>query len=129
MKDIETALDGVTRLGIDTAPFIYFVERHPVSLAPVKTIIRKITQGMPEAYSSVITLTEVLTRPRHLRNAFLESEYRTLLQNSLNFRLVPIDAGTAVYAAELRSRYNLRTSRCPANCGGAFSRLRGISYQ
>lgn len=26
---LDEALQGILRLGIDTAPFIYFVERHP----------------------------------------------------------------------------------------------------
>jgi len=109
MTDFETALDGITRLGIDTAPFIYFIERHPLYLQSVQNIIHKIDAGMPEGYSSVITLTEVLTRPLHIHNAFLECEYRSLLQNSRNFRLITVDAGIAGHAAELRSRYNLRT--------------------
>jgi predicted nucleic acid-binding protein len=89
MTDFETVFSGITRLGIDTAPFIYFVERHPVYLQPVQKIIRKIDAGMPQGYSSVITLTEVLTRPLHFHNA--------------------VDGGIASHAAELRSRYNLRT--------------------
>ncbi len=109
MTDFETVFSGIKRLGIDTSPFIYFVERHPVYLQTVQSIIRKIDAGMTEGYSSVITLTEVLAHPLHLHNTFLEGEYRSLLQNSRNFRLIDIDAGTAAHAAQLRSLYNLRT--------------------
>ena len=36
-------------------------------------------------------------------------QYRTLLINSHNLELHPINSGVAVLAAELRARYNLRT--------------------
>jgi hypothetical protein len=29
MTILADALDGVTKIGFDTSPFIYFVERHP----------------------------------------------------------------------------------------------------
>lgn len=39
----------------------------------------------------------------------LEHEYRSLLQHSRHFALVPIDEATANQAAVLRARYKLRT--------------------
>jgi len=30
LMTVDQALIGVTKLGLDTSPFIYFIERHPV---------------------------------------------------------------------------------------------------
>ena len=102
-------LAGVSRLGFDTAPLIYFVERHAVYLPIMQSIIRRIDAGDIQGYGSVITLTEVLVLPKRNGALLLEKEYSDLLRNSKNFELVPIDEETAERASELRSSYNLRT--------------------
>ena len=106
---LDEALQGILRLGIDTAPFIYFVERHPDYLGLMREIIRRIDAGEIEAVSSVVTLTEVLTHPLRFKNVSLAQRYRDVLYRSRNFRLLPIDAAIAEVAANLRARYNLRT--------------------
>jgi len=106
---LDEALQGILRLGIDTAPFIYFVERHPDYLGLMREIIRRIDAGEIEAVSSVVTLTEVLTHPLRFKNVLLAQRYRDVLYRSRNFRLLPIDAAIAEVAANLRARYNLRT--------------------
>ncbi len=105
----DTVFREIRKLGLDTAPFIYFVECHPVYLPMMQDIIRRIDGGNIKGYGSVITLTEVLVRPRREGKTALENEYRDILQNSQNFELIPIDAEIADRASELRSRHNLRT--------------------
>ncbi|MGQ9631033.1 MAG: type II toxin-antitoxin system VapC family toxin [bacterium] len=96
-------------MGFDTPLFIYFVERHPAYLDLVREVIRRVDAGMIAGYSSVVTLTEVLTQPLRVGNATLTNECRDLLLRSRNFRLIPIDSAIAESAADLRVRYNLRT--------------------
>lgn len=103
------ALAGITKIGFDTSPFIYFVERHPVYLPAMRNIIEKVDKGAITGCCSVITLTEVLVHPRRSGAALLEKEYSDLLRNSQNFKLIPIDADIADHAADLRCHYNLRT--------------------
>jgi len=109
MTRIADLLGKVTRLGFDTSPLIYFVERHPVYLTLMRYIISQVDEGTLRGYSSVITLTEMLVHPKLLGATTLEQHYRELLRNSRHFELVPIDAMIAEQAAELRARYNLRT--------------------
>lgn len=109
MMKLTDALLGVRRLGFDTPPFIYFVERHPNHLALMREVFRAIDAGTVSGHSSVITLTEVLTLPLRLNNDLLANEYRDLLLNGRNLSLQPIDASIAERAADLRARYGLRT--------------------
>ncbi len=105
----DQALAGITNLGFDTVPLIYFVERHPTYVDLMREIIYRVDIGSIMGYTSVITLTEILTKPKQLGQTTIENEYLNLLQYSRNFRIIPIDISIADRAADLRARYNLRT--------------------
>jgi predicted nucleic acid-binding protein len=109
MIKLEDALAGVKNLGLDTAPVIYFVEKHPQYDALVTEIFRRIDDGMLVGVTSVITFTEVLVQPIRRDDAKLQQEYSELLLHSADFETMPIDAETAKRAATLRAKYNLRT--------------------
>jgi hypothetical protein len=87
---ISEALAGIQRLYTETAPLIYYVEEHPLYVAKMDVIIAAIEDRSIEAFSSVITLTEVLTHPFKLGDAKLEQEYRDILLHSGGFRLLPV---------------------------------------
>jgi len=106
---IRDALSGVLQIGIDTSPFIYFVEKHAVYFDRMKLIVQHIIQGHVTGVSSALTLTEVLALPIKLGKTDLVNEYEDILLNSAAFRLVPIDTKIARTAASLRARYNLKT--------------------
>mgnify|MGYP005845406245 CR=1 FL=1 len=105
---LDDALSGVTRLGIDTAPFIYFLERNPTYVDRVRDVFQRITKGHIVGVSSVVTLAEVLVRPKQLGNAILAHQYQRLLLRSRHFSLQVIDATSAERAAALRGRYAIR---------------------
>lgn len=79
---IADALTGFTQLGVDTAPFIYLLEKHPVYLGRVRAIFTQIAQGNLIGVSSVIALTEVLTQPTKAGNRPLAQAYRRILLHS-----------------------------------------------
>jgi predicted nucleic acid-binding protein len=109
MTRLDDALAGVAVLGLDTAPFIYLIERNPTYLALVRAVFHRINAGSLFGHSSVITLTEVLAQPLRLGNTELAQRYRRFLTSSRNLALDPISAGIAEQAADLRARYRLRT--------------------
>lgn len=109
LTTLEDALAGVTALGFDTPPFIYFIERHPSYIGILREIFRRVDVGIIAGYCSIITLTEVLTKPSESGNTRLAREYRSLLLHSRNFTSLPIGAEIAEQAADLRARYRLRT--------------------
>jgi predicted nucleic acid-binding protein len=109
MIKLDDALTGVKNLGLDTAPVIYFVEKHPRYDALVTDIFRRIDNGIIVGITSVITFAEVLVQPIRRGDAKLQQEYSELLLNSADFETMPIDAETAKRAAAVRAKYNLRT--------------------
>jgi predicted nucleic acid-binding protein len=103
------ALNGVGLLGIDSAPLIYLVEKHPIYFDAMVFILRTINSGSITAVSSMLTLTEVLTQPLRADNEILVREYEDILQNSVGFELLPLNVSIARKAADLRAHYNLKT--------------------
>ncbi len=109
LMKLDEALSGVTRLGLDTSPIIYFIEAHPRYDALVTAIFQGIAHGRFSGVTSAITLTEVLVQPYLRGDRQLQQRYRDLLLYSDNFRVVPIGVAEAERAAEIRSLYSLRT--------------------
>lgn len=108
---MKTVLSGknIENLGIDTSPFIYFIENHPEYGSAVREVFAAIDSGSLKGFTSVITLTELLSKPLHLGQTALVAEYRVLLETGRHFKLIPIDSAIAYHAAELRQKYALRT--------------------
>jgi predicted nucleic acid-binding protein len=106
---ISVAMSGVSRLAIDSAPFIYLVERRMNYSDRVNTIFRAIRDGDVVGLSSVITLTEVLSKPIQQNDSTVEAAYRNMLLRSQHFRLISITSAIADRAAQLRAAYNLKT--------------------
>lgn len=97
-------------LGVDTAPFIYFIENHPSFASPIQSIIERAEAGEIKLVTSVLTLTEVLSQPLEKRAAGIADAYRAVLLKSPELSLRPIDRATAEQAAELRAAYRLKTA-------------------
>lgn len=75
---IDGTLRTVEKLYIETAPLIYYVEENPTYIARMDAIIDAIDNNNILAYSSVITLTEVLNHPMKTGDKKLEQEYRDI---------------------------------------------------
>jgi predicted nucleic acid-binding protein len=109
MIKLDDTLTGVSNLGLDTAPVIYFVEAHPRYDALVNAVFERISVGALAGWTSVVTLSEVLVQPILKANANLQQQYQELLLRSNNFHTISINATIAERAAHLRARYRLRT--------------------
>lgn len=107
---IKDRLSEHRRIMLDTAPIIYFIEEH-VSFGQIADKVFRTIRDNPnhQAFSSVITLIEVLTHPLRESNLQLAEKYKTFLLKSANFAVYGIDPIVAETAAVLRARYGLRT--------------------
>ena len=109
MIKVETALKGVTKLFLDTAPVIYFVEANPNYLQVVESIFDKIENGLA-SITSPITLAECLVVPYRLGLTQLQQDFTDLIVDTNNIAFTSIDDTIAKSAADIRARYNLSLS-------------------
>lgn len=103
-----TQLYGKT-IGLDTAPLIYFIEKHPSFHRRVRPFFQAMQRGDFEVVTSTMTITEVLVHPIRHNDAALTSTYRDILQNAEHLRTVPFTDDIAEIAAHLRADHKLRT--------------------
>ena len=106
---INSALRDVGRLYVETAPFIYYIEENPTYITRMDQIMAAIRQRPIQGICSVVTLAEVLPVPLKAKNAALVQAYEAILLDSREFECVSIDQRTAIKAARLRARYELKT--------------------
>jgi predicted nucleic acid-binding protein len=105
--NINDALHGITRLFLDTAPIIYFVEKNPYYFDRVQPAFAQIDAGKLTAVTSPVTLAECLVAPVRLGLVSLQQDFADLMLSGANTLFVPIGEETGRYAADLRARYNL----------------------
>ena len=106
---VSEALSGVSRFGVDTAVFIYYVEADPARFDRCLAVFDTVAAGSAGVYTSVLTLTETLVHPLRSGNVPLADAYRNLLDHTNGVTSSAVDSHIAELAADLRSRYSLRT--------------------
>ena len=95
--------------GIDSCLFIYLLaDRAPYAEA-VQPFLEAVHRGEMTGITSVITLTEVLTKPEQNQQPELVQAYAMALRGIDNLLAVEIDEGIARKAAHLRGVYGFRT--------------------
>lgn len=105
---VEESLVGVTRLFLDTAPVIYYVEQNPLYLPIVEIVFDRILNGLIMAVASPVTIAECLVQPYRFGQTSLQREYIDLILDNDSTFVVSIDEGMAIQAAQLRAKYNLQ---------------------
>lgn len=107
--NISQALANVQLLGIETAPLIYFIEKHPTYVARMRDVFGYISAGRVEGVTSMVTAPEVLMKPMQTGNVGVQMRYYNLLFRTRYFVTLPIDQPIGLQAADLRARYGLKT--------------------
>ena len=94
---------------IDTAAFIYFVERNPAYVDILRPVFNAIDAGELRAITTTITYSEVLVIPCRQGNQVLVEKYETLLRATPNLTIAPFNLKLAKQTAEVRAQYGLKT--------------------
>jgi len=103
-------LSHLNSVFLDTAPIIYYIEAHHQFGPLAKEVVDFFQSGKLSAYTSVITLTEVLVKPFETGNDNLAENFSTFLRHGNNIDLLELSANMAEEAGRLRGRYpSLRT--------------------
>lgn len=104
MKSIKDAIKGKS-LFIDTAPIIYYIEAHSQFGPLVKILIETIQNEKLLAFTSVLTITEVLPKPIQLGKTDLATMFCDFLKRGKHLCLVDINTVIAENAGKLRGKY------------------------
>jgi predicted nucleic acid-binding protein len=105
---ITDSLQGVTRLFLDTAPVIYYIERNPQYFALVSVVFNYIVNSRAVGVVSPITLAECLVLPAQLGQTQLQQHFIELLTETDRIEFIEIDQTIALQAAQIRARYKLQ---------------------
>jgi len=94
---------------VDTMPFIYHIEEHPVYVDTVEAFfVGTLCDKNYRLMTSVITLGEVLVQPYRKGNDVLVAEYEGIICDTDGLLVVPIDQMMVRKAARLRADHSLK---------------------
>lgn len=96
-------------IGLDTSPFIFFIEEHPDYLPVVLPLFHAIHAERVKAVTSTITLLEVLVHPLRQGNAKLSQQYQTILTQARGIKMLTVTPDIAQRAAKVRADFGTRT--------------------
>lgn len=98
-------LTRISSIFLDTAPIIYYIEAHPDFGPLAREVVTAFQSGNLTAYSSVITLTEVLPKPIESGDDKLARKFADFLKHGKHLSMIEISEGIADAAGKLRGRY------------------------
>jgi predicted nucleic acid-binding protein len=117
--------------------FIYHLEDHPRYARLTQRVFEAWEEGRNSGVTSVITLLELLVKPKREGKREVARDYLELLSTYPTLTIVEVDIGLADLAADLRAKYGLRTpdalqlaAALQAGAGGFItndSRLKGVA--
>ncbi|MGD0843639.1 MAG: PIN domain-containing protein [Geobacteraceae bacterium] len=94
---------------LDTAPFIYFIEKNSQYHDLIKPVISLIDAQESQGVTSTITLLEVLVHPLRDGNKKLADQYKAILLSSNGLLTYEVSHEISERAALLRAKHGLRT--------------------
>lgn len=96
------------RVYLDTNVFIYAIEGYPEFVDELNEFFDSIDAGNLRAFTSELTLAEVLVRPLMDGNLEIQTAYQQALQSSEGLEVVPVSREVLIEAARWRAVANLR---------------------
>jgi len=93
---------------LDTNIIIYAVEGYETHAAPIKALLKGLTDGEITAVTIELTVAEVLVKPRRDGNVKLEEAYRRFLLPAKSLRNSPVSREILEAAADIRATSSLR---------------------
>lgn len=109
MGRLSRALAGHQVVAIGTNCFIYYLEGGLWAGELKEDVFLPLEQGRFRAVTSVLTVAEILVRPKSLGLDNVCEEYTLLLSSYPNLEIVPFTLKTALRCADVRARHRIRT--------------------
>jgi predicted nucleic acid-binding protein len=102
-------LERHATIGIDTSPFIYYLEGDARYASTTVVLFTRIEAGQTKAVTSTITMLELLVRPMRDGRATLVNDINALGSRYPNLEWAPTSLAIATRAAHLRAHHHLAT--------------------
>ena len=109
IRAVEKFLARHERIGVDTMVFIYHLQDHPTYASLTHVIFEAWEEGRNFGITSVVTMLEILVKPKRDGDFEAARDYEELLATYPNLRILDVDIAVAVLAADLRAKYAIRT--------------------
>lgn len=104
---LSEALNGVSRVFLDTAPVIYFLERNPNYYSALEEFFRLRRKRNITIITSPITLAECLVHPLQLALEALVRDYERLISEGEGVEFHLIGSAEAALASQYRATHGL----------------------
>lgn len=109
MGELKQALRGHRVIALDTNCFIYYLEGKAWAEELRDAVFAPLERGEFRAVTSVLTIAEILVRPKSLDREDVCREYLLLLSSYPNLEVVPVSFDIAVRSAGIRAEHRVRT--------------------
>jgi len=96
-------------IGLDTMVFIYHFEENQIYSPLTFSIFESLEKGNFNGITSILTLLEILVKPKRESNLILTERYKILLETFPNLQMKNLDENIADVASSLRANYNINT--------------------
>lgn len=114
------------RLYLDTAVFIYFVERNPRYFDFCDEIFRRVEEGRIEAMTSTLTMTEILVQPYKMKKDELVLKFYSLFSTYPHLKWIDLTLGISDLAAKVRAERHMKTPDAIHGASALFSGATGL---
>jgi predicted nucleic acid-binding protein len=94
-------------VGLDTMVFIYHFEENQVYSSLTFSIFESLEEGNFNGITSIITLLEILVKPKKDNNLLLTERYKLLFETFPNLQVKELNENIADIASSLRANYNI----------------------
>lgn len=96
-------------VGLDTMVFIYHFEENQAYSPLTFSIFESLEKGNFNGITSILTLLEILVKPKKENNLLLTERYKLLFETFPNLQVKEINENIADIASSLRANYNINT--------------------
>ncbi len=104
LEDLEGSV-----IGLDTAPLIYFIEKHATYHPLLRPFFAGLADGRFTAVTSTITLIETLVHPIRQNRTELAQRYQEILLKASHLTTYSVSPEISQLAAEIRAEYGFHT--------------------
>lgn len=95
-------------VGLDTMLFIYHIEDNPKYAAITERLFDTIEHGSCKAVTSILTLIELLIKPKREGNLIAVGDYRDMILTFPNLMVMDVNLRVSDIASDMRAKYRIR---------------------